>query len=454
MTAVVGGPGLNTRHLAGAAAQPAAVVVDGRRLLAGWDGSDRPVGLGLHQGCHGRLPTPLYGGPGGPERLREVVAASGLRGRGGAGFPTGTKLAAVARRRRGRPTVVANGCEGDATSAKDETLLEVAPHLVLDGIELAAHAVGATDAVLCVHQGSRVVAGVEAAMTERGSGPCAIRIVAVPPRFVASEESALVNFLNSGDARPTVTPPRPAQRGVDGRPTLVDNVETLAHLAMIARHGPDWFRAAGTDASPGSTLVTLRGAVHRPGVYEVAFGRPVADLWQRAGGPSEPIGAVLVGGLGGSWLAIREVARLRLTHEDLHTAGAALGVAALVMLPERACGLAESARVLRYLAAESARQCGPCMFGLPAIAADMTALVAGGADAPEALRRLRRRLPVIAGRGACAHPDGAVRLAGSALRVFAADAQGHADHGPCAAAAAPPLLPVPGDTSNGDSDES
>lgn len=420
-------------------------VLDGRRLLAGWDGTGTPIGLDTHQHTHGPLPTPDYAGPAGPARLRAAVAAAGLRGRGGGGFPTGTKLTAVADA-GGRPVVLANACEGDPTSAKDAALLEIAPHLVLDGVELAAHAVGATEAVLCLHRDHPARALLAAADHDRGPGPCGIRVVEVPPRFVASEESALVNFLGSGDARPTVTPPRPAERGVDGRPTLVDNVETLAHLALIARYGSDWFRSAGTAASPGSTLVTLRGAVHRPGVYEVDLGRRVEDLWLRAGGAAEPLGAVLVGGLGGSWLGAREAARLRLTHEDLRTAGAALGVAALVMLPARACGLAETARALRYLAAESAGQCGPCMFGLPAVAGDMAALAAGTADAPEALDRLRRRLGVIAGRGACAHPDGAVRLAASALRVFAADAAGHAAHGPCAAAAQPPQppwLPVP-----------
>jgi NADH:ubiquinone oxidoreductase subunit F (NADH-binding) len=418
-------------------------LIDARRLLAAWDGSEGPISLDAHLDCYGPLPRRAFAGLPGQDRLRAVAAAAGLRGRGGAGFPTGTKLAAVAEQ-AGRPLVVVNACEGDPTSAKDQTLLEIVPHLVLDGIELAAHAVNANEAVICLHRGHPAGSWLAAALRERGEGwPCDIRVAEVPPRFVASEESALVNFLTTGDARPTVTPPRPAQRGVDGRPTLVDNVETLAHLALIARYGADWFREFGTDASPGSTLVTLRGAVRRPGVYEVAFGRSIAELWNRAGGPTEPVGAVLVGGLGGSWLRVREAARLRLTHEDLRSAGAALGVAALVMLPERACGLAETARVLRYLAAESAGQCGPCMFGLPAVAADLTALAAGTAEAPDALRRLRRRLGVIPGRGACAHPDGAVRLAASALQVFGPDVAGHARRGRCAAAGQAALLPVP-----------
>ena len=152
-----------------------------------------------------------------------------------------------------------------------------------------------------------------------------------------------------------------------GRPTLVDNVETLAHLALIARYGADWYRACGTAAAPGSTLVTLGGAVWRAGVYETEFGTPLASVLELAGGPAMPPAAVLVGGLGGAWLPHPVAAEVAFTPEDLRAAGAnGGGVAALTVFPQRACGLVETARALRYLAAESAGQCGPCMFGLPA----------------------------------------------------------------------------------------
>jgi NADH:ubiquinone oxidoreductase subunit F (NADH-binding) len=413
------------------------------RLLAGWAATGTAAGFAEHVARHGAVPLPTYRGAGGPERLVEVVGRAGLRGRGGAGFPTARKLAAVAAG-RGRPVVVANGCEGDPASAKDRALLRLAPHLVIDGIMLSAHAVGAVEAILCVHEGSGLVRPLRAALRERGAEAVAVQLAEVPRRYVASEESALVNLLTAGDARPTVAPPRPAERGVDGRPTLVDNVETLAQLALIARYGGDWFRAVGTAASPGTTLVTVGGAVRRPGVYEIELGRPLAAVLQLAGGPTEPMRAVLVGGLGGSWLAAADAGSLPMTHEDCRAAGAALGVAALVALPARACGIAETARVLRYLAGESAGQCGPCMFGLPAIADDLAALAAG-ADPSRVIRgRLARRLQVIPGRGACAHPDGAARLAASALRVFADDLGAHAAGWPCAWAFAPPRLPVPG----------
>jgi NADH:ubiquinone oxidoreductase subunit F (NADH-binding) len=352
------------------------------------------------------------------------------------------KLKAVADG-RGRPIVIANGCDGDPATAKDATLLEFAPHLVIDGILLACHAVGADEAAICVGEGDAHAWSVHAALDARRHEDVAIRAVQVPHRYVASEESALVNFLNSGDARPTVTPPRPAERGVGGRPTLVDNVETLAHLALITRFGPEWFRTAGTTQSPGTTLVTVGGAVRRPGVYEVELGTPVGTVLAQAGGASEPLQAVQIGGLGGSWVSIRQARGLPLAHEDCRAAGTVMGTAALVALPERACGLTETAHTLRYLAVESAGQCGPCMFGLPAIADDMDDLVRGADPSGGTLDRLRKRLTMIQGRGACAHPDGATRFAAAALRVFADDIGNHLAGHPCPWADAAPWMPVP-----------
>lgn len=409
------------------------------RLLAGWFATGVPADYADHRKRYGPLPRKVSV----RARLIETVARAGLRGRGGGAFPTARKLAAVAAG-RGRRVVVANGCEGDPASGKDRVLLELAPHLVLDGLVLAAMAVGAAEAVLCVSEAGLQVARLDAALAERsGDDPVAVRIVEVPERYVASEESALVRFLTSGDARPTVTPPRPAERGVRGRPTLVDNVETLAHLALIARYGSQWYRACGTEAAPGTALVTIGGAVWRAGVYEMEYATPLGEVLDLAGGPALPPAAVLVGGLGGAWLPFPAAARVPFTPADLRAAGAnGGGVASLIVLPERACGLVETARAVRYLAAESAGQCGPCMFGLPAISADLTALAVGDAGR-RLLTRLQDRLDVVRGRGACAHPDGAVALAASALAVFADDVARHVEGRPCAYATVPPWLPVP-----------
>lgn len=380
-----------------------------------------------------------------PRRRQDVVdavQAAGLRGRGGAGFPTARKLAAVAGRRR-RAVVLVNACEGEPASAKDRALLALAPHLVLDGAVLAAHAVGASEVILCAHRGGEQADRLDRAVAQRRGDPVRLTVVRVPRRYVASEESALVHFVNDGDARPLATPPRPFERGVHRRPTLVDNAETLAHLAQIMAFGPDWFRSVGTPTDPGSSLVTLGGAVARPGVYEMALGAPVHAMINLAGGAVKPVQAVLVGGYFGTWLPWPAGADLPLGHDPAGTTGVSLGAGVLAALPAAACGLAETARVLTYLARESARQCGPCMFGLPAIAGDLVSIVYGRAD--RAVRhRLAERLAVINGRGACRHPDGAVRLADSALRAFRTDLDAHLAGRPCRGVRHAPVLPIPG----------
>lgn len=411
---------------------------DPNRLLAGWAATQRPAGLAEHYQRYGRMPLGLGAGRADRDALIAAVTKAGLRGRGGAGFPTGQKLRAVADRRR-RPIVVANGCESEPASDKDHVLLNVAPHLVLDGAQLAALAVDADEVVLCVHRDDPVLESIYGALGSRGMGGPPVRVAEVPGGYVASEESALVNFVNTGVARPTAKPPRPFERGISKRPTLIDNVETLAQLALIARFGPTWFRTCGTAEEPGTALVTISGAIRTSGVYEVPLGTPLGRILDEAGGPPVPVQAVLAGGYAGGWLPMPSAARLPLTSAALRAAGSSLGVGSLMLLPADGCGLSDTEWILRYLADESARQCGPCMFGLPAIAADFSELVLGGRDAAHAAERLHRRLRIISGRGACGHPDGAVQLAASALRVFERDLRAHVSGHPCRRAGHPRL---------------
>lgn len=419
------------------------------RLLAGYHALGRPAGLGDHLARHGAPPLDGAGAA-----LIQAVEESGLTGRGGGGFPTGRKLRSVAAGRRSA-VVVVNAAEGEPASGKDRVLLTIAPHLVLDGAALAAEAVGAREIIVCVHAdrdpgeapadgGSTLASAVRRAVAEREEArlaPVPIRVTAVPPRYVASEETSLVRWIDAGDARPSFTPPRPFERGVGGRPTLVSNAETYAHIALIARYGPDWFRSCGSPEAPGTALFTVSGAVARPGVVEAPLGTPVGEVLRLAGGPSEPLQAVLAGGYGGTWLP-PELLDIPTTPSAFRAAGLALGPGILVALPERVCGVAESARVLSWLAAETAGQCGPCVHGLPAIAADF-AEIAACRVSTELYRRLDRRLSVVTGRGACHHPDGAVRFAASALRVFGRHLRVHARAGGCLYAQWPSVLPIP-----------
>ena len=382
------------------------------RLLLGLHADGRPVTSLEHLHLHGPLPGRLD-----RESLLDAVERSELRGRGGAGFPTALKLRAVGGR-RGRKVVLANGVEGEPPSGKDKVLLRFVPHLVLDGVEIAARAVGADQAIVAVSEAAAgELAVLQNAVRERGrSDRVEIRIATVPDAFVAGEETALINAVAGGRPRPTATPPRPFERGVDGHPTLVQNVETLAQLALIARHGPAWFRQIGTRDEPGSALVTLSGAVGLPGVYEVPLGTSLGDLVAEAGGVTQPPRAVLVGGYFGTWLDARTAITCNLSEASLGAAGAFLGARAVVVVPEGSCALAEVARVSRFLADESAGQCGPCVHGLDAIARAMASI--SRAESFDGELRIRRWLDQVEGRGGCRHPDGAARFIRSALDVF------------------------------------
>ena len=397
-----------------------------------------PATLGDHLARHGPLPR-CAKDPRRRDALITEVARAGLTGRGGASFPTARKLTAVASGPR-RPIVIANGTEGEPASAKDKVLLAREPHLVLDGAVLAAEMVGAGRAVVVVHHAVREI--VDDAVAKRRSARLdriALRVMTAADRFVAGEASAAVHWVERGDPRPTRTPPRLSEHGLGGRPTLVQNVETLAHLALIARYGAHWFRSAGTPAEPGSMLVTLIGAVRRPGVYEIEIGTPAGQVLGLAGGPAAPLAALLLGGYFGTWVPWRAAAALPLSAAGLAVLGAGPGAGLVAALPDDACGLAETARVARYLADESAGQCGPCVFGLDAVAGQLEALARGrGGD----LGRLRRALAQADGRGACRHPDGAVRMVRSALAVFSDEIDRHAG-GWCRGTSAAGLLPVP-----------
>ncbi|HLY51045.1 MAG TPA: NADH-ubiquinone oxidoreductase-F iron-sulfur binding region domain-containing protein [Solirubrobacteraceae bacterium] len=402
------------------------------RLLAGLDPSGAPMTLAEHSRVHGELPHRS------PQELIESIERSGLRGRGGADFPTARKLRTVAEARR-VSAVVVNGSETEPASAKDRLLLSRMPHLVLDGAVLAAAAVDAPEVIVKVGESAagslQALAG---AISVRPNDPVPISVVAGPEGYVAGEESAVVQYLNGGPELPTFVPPRPFERGYRRRPTLIQNPETLAQVALVTRFGEHWYRELGTNADPGSVLVTISGAVREPGVYEMAFGTPMADLLEAAGGATEELRALLVGGYFGTWVHAQDAMRLRLAREELRSVGCSLGSGVLIALGESACGLHETARVIDYLAVQSAGQCGPCTYGLRAMADGVGALADGARGERE---RLLRWASEIRGRGACHHPDGAVRFVASALTVFAPEIEAHRTR---RCHARPAGLPLPG----------
>ena len=363
--------------------------------------------------------------------IRAAVTDSGLSGRGGAGFPTGRKLATVAA--GGRSVVVANGAEGEPASAKDRHLLRAAPHLVLDGLQVAAKAAGATKAYVYA-RADLLRDVIEPALHERRD-PVAVRAVMAPDAFLSGEESAVVAAVQGRRAVPTTTPPRVFERGVGGRPTLVQNVETLAHLGLIARFGPAWFRSVGTPDEPGTRLVTVSGAVALPGVYEVPGGTTLGHVLSSAGGVSGPVQAVLVGGYHGGWVPNSPGdAHLTMTRASLAPYEAAPGAGVVMALAGSVCGLRAGADIAAYLSGQGARQCGPCRNGLPALASTLHEL-AYGRPSPGLVGEVERVSALVANRGACHHPAGTVRVVRSTLRTFRAEVSHHL-HGRCTAAEA------------------
>ena len=395
------------------------------------------------------LPRLLFGTPGTPltlaqheatfarsvkvESLFNELAASGLTGRGGAAFPTARKAELLRDQRGHHKVVVVNAMEGEPVSYKDSTLLSTNPHLVLDGAAILASIIGAKHVIVCVSRDNPTAVGhVQRALDEReraGSRGPEFELETAPWRYVAGEESALVHWLNDNESLPQYRPQRPNVLKISQHSVLLDNVETCANVGLIGRYGAGWYRTLGTRTSPGSVLVTITGAVERPKVLEVVPGMTLRTVLSFADADPDPQ-ALLLGGYGGSWL---DGAFLDTPYdnESLAPLGASVGAGIIVVLGRQGCGMIETQRVVKWMANESARQCGPCAFGLPALSEDLDELSKGSRASTGALNRLEQRCGVIEGRGACHHPDGVVRLVRSALHVFAEDFKSHARGTPC-----------------------
>ncbi len=409
------------------------------RLLSSIGEHGRPVGLDQHLETWGPLPD--WNGP----SFIDELDRSGLRGHGGGWFPVGTKWRSVRRQGLRSPVVVANGAEGEPASGKDRFLIRQLPHLVLDGAVLAASSTGSSR--ILVHVPPAAVPALDRAIDERrrrGLDHCAIEILVAPDRFLAGQESAVVNTANNR------TPGIPSfvtlrsvrESGVGGRPTLVQNVESLAHASLIARFGADWFRRIGTEASPGTALLTVTGRWPEPRVVEAPLGAPLAEALSLGTGASPSVQGVLLGGYGGGWVTTDEASAMVLTEEAARSHGSSIGPGVVVLLPSGVCPLLEVSRVVRYLAAERAGQCGPCVNGLDALATTMDLLAVQPGSLRGGISTVPSLCGLIEGRGACRHPDGVARFVRTALRVFGEHAALHLRRGPCHTTA-PPFLVVP-----------
>jgi NADH:ubiquinone oxidoreductase subunit F (NADH-binding) len=380
----------------------------GPMLLAGTD--DEP-GIGAHRRRVGPLPRVDLAA------LLDVADAASVRGRGGAGFPFARKLATVAstRGRLGtkRPVVVVNAAEGEPASGKDEALVRVAPHLVLDGAEIAARALGAREVHVITSQ-DRPAAGraVDAALAERTGRGLRFTRHTAEGRFVAGQARAVLELMAGRPGLPVTSWVPEAVDGHRGRPTLLSNAESWAHLAALV-HAPEAYGSLGTRDEPGTTLLTIsgppdgQGRMGRVRVVEAEHGARAASVLD----PAALVSPLLVGGFHGGWVHPRDVPGLTVSASHLRSLGLSIGAGAWLSLSDGSCPVTETSRYTSFLAAESAGRCGPCRNGLPALADEMRGL-AEGADTR---RRLGELTGLVTGRGACAHPDGTARLVTSLL---------------------------------------
>ncbi|MFJ6755920.1 MULTISPECIES: NADH-ubiquinone oxidoreductase-F iron-sulfur binding region domain-containing protein [unclassified Streptomyces] len=392
---------------------PSLGCVGAPRLLAGLDQAPR-LDRVAHLTTHGSLPRYR------PEELVDLADNIDLRGRGGAGFPFSRKLRAVmraARGREGQTAVVVNGSEGEPSCLKDTALLLHAPHLVLDGALLAAAAISAEDVVVGVTR-TDVEQSVRAAVAERGPAGRRVRVALLPERFVTGEGTAHINGLNGGDTLPSGQKVRTSERGLNGVPTLLSNTETFAQLGVAARLGALDYRTVGLPAEPGTVLLTVAGST----VVETPTGAALSYILELCG--TNPGQGVLVGGYHGKWLDPGSARAAEVSRQSLDSLGARLGAGAVLPLPEDTCPAGEVARVTRWMAKESAGQCGPCVRGLPALADVLEDAIRGGGAG--ALEMVEARLKSVLGRGACSHPDGTSRFVASALSVFPDEFRDHA----------------------------
>ncbi len=357
--------------------------------------------------------------------LKTQLSENELLGRGGAAFPLSKKIAGY-EKHRGKVVVVANGSEGEYLSRKDEALLARHPHLVLDGLSILGSALDAKMGF--IHLKSSKEASIrivqEAIAERRGVDPFRIEVstTVAGVGYVAGSETAVISAINRQGGLPLYMPERPIVRGVRRRPTLMANVETLAHLALLARFGSHWFSSIGTENDSGTRLITLWLPSGSYRVLEVVAGTEFAEIFQAMGISREQVSCGLLGGYFGQLIDSDKLWTLRASQSFLKSAGFSFG-AGVVALAE-GCPISETARIINYLAKESAGQCGPCYLGLPELAKTWKSLASDNVTAAS-ISRVDELCDELAGRGGCAMPDGAVLLARTSLRRFRSELLEH-----------------------------
>jgi NADH-quinone oxidoreductase subunit F len=413
---------------------PSVVAIDGYRAAGGYEALRTALG---------RAPADII----------EVVKASGLRGRGGAGFPTGMKWGFVPTD-TGKPTyVVVNFDESEPGTCNNRELAERDPHRLLEGTAIAALAIGCRTAFIYI-RGEYLWQSIvlERAIREAyeagvlgpdalGSGtPIDVVLHRGAGAYICGEETALLNSLEGLRGQPRLRPPFPAVEGLYASPTVVNNVETLMNVPDIVARGADWFRSVGTEKSPGTKMVTISGKVERPGNYEVALGTPFREVLEDLAGGVLGGRALKAWTPGGSStpLLTAEHADVGLDYESLAAAGSMLGTAAIMVMDETDCVVDAATRMVEFYAHESCGKCTPCREG-SWWATRVLGRIEEGYGRPEDLPVMRDLGRNILFKAFCALADGTASVINSSLQHFADEYEAHVREGRCPAKAHDPV---------------
>jgi NADH:ubiquinone oxidoreductase subunit F (NADH-binding) len=379
------------------------------------------------------------------EDVVKQVSDAGLRGRGGAGFPTGKKWAFTREAPEQPRYLIMNGGEDEPGSKKDRVLMENVPHLVIEGVILSAYAIGAEKAYLYINaQYETAIKSITDALSEAKSAgywgenilgssfSLDIEIVPAPHNYVAGEDTAVIEVIEGKKAWPREKPPFPVTVGLFGKPTSVNNVETLANVAPIVLHGADWYRKFGTAESPGTMIFALDEDVNRPGVYELPFGTPLRHLIEECGGglkTGKKIKAVMPASPSCAFLPPEKI-DTPLDHNSMREAGAGIGCGVIRLVGEGECIVEEVLRIAEFFAAESCGQCPACRMETSTLAMMMKKVQQGQGGKP-ILEQFGKILAFNKGKGFC----NLINMPGppieSALKLFPGDFEAHLSTGKC-----------------------
>jgi len=380
-----------------------------------------------------------------PEDIIEMVKKSGLRGRGGAGFPTGLKWSFINRAAPGDKYIVCNSDEGEPGTFKDRDITRYNPHALIEGMIIAGYTIGAV-------AGYNYLRGefwepyerFEEALEEaRAAGLLGKNILGTDfsydihthlgaGAYICGEETALLESIEGKKGQPRFKPPFPAMFGLYGRPTVINNTETLASIPDIVRQGPDWFREIGVENSGGPKLFSISGNVARPGNYEIPMGTPFAELLEMAGGMRDgrPIKAVIPGGSSAPVLPGDVMMDLTMDYQSIQNAGSMLGSGAVIVMDDTNCMVKILERISYFYYEESCGQCTPCREGTGWMHR-VVKRIEHGQGRMEDLDLLDDVAQKIMGKTICALGDAAALPVASFVKHFRDEFAYHVEHKKC-----------------------